>query len=102
MVCSPHQTQSRSGFPPLDESHLFLHIADFPVPPYLDAFKCSDVAPTPELQHQVKNLLHPKHPKQLKIPKQESKPQALEVKREEAGCGQTLSLNTLLFVYLFL
>ncbi|XP_051923908.1 GRAM domain-containing protein 2B [Hippocampus zosterae] len=75
-------------------------LADFAVPPYLDAFKCSDVAAPPE--HQVKNLLHPKHPKALKIPKQESKPQALEVKREEAGCGQTLSLNTLLFVYLFL
>ncbi|XP_077377895.1 GRAM domain-containing protein 2B [Festucalex cinctus] len=75
-------------------------IADFPVRPFLDALKCSgDISPPPEHQHQVKNLLHPKH---SKIPKQESKQHVLEVKRVDAGRGQTISLNTLLCVYLFL
>ncbi|XP_077416804.1 GRAM domain-containing protein 2B isoform X2 [Vanacampus margaritifer] len=72
-------------------------LADFPVRPFLDALTCSDISPPPE--HQAKNLLHLKH---LKIPKQESQQHGLEVKRGDAGGGQTLSLNTLLCVYLFL
>ncbi|XP_049619238.1 GRAM domain-containing protein 2B isoform X1 [Syngnathus scovelli] len=71
----------------------------YPVPPFLEALKCSDVSPLPEHQHQVKNLLHPKH---SKIPKQETKQHGLDVKREDVRSRQTLSLNTLLCVYLFL
>ncbi|XP_061625157.1 GRAM domain-containing protein 2B isoform X2 [Phyllopteryx taeniolatus] len=74
-------------------------MADFPVPPLLDTLKCSDVSPHPDHQHQLKNTLHFKN---SKLPKQESKQHGFEVKQEDTGSGQALSLNTLLCAYLFL
>ncbi|XP_061674001.1 GRAM domain-containing protein 2B [Syngnathoides biaculeatus] len=74
-------------------------LADFPVPPFLDTLKCSDVPPPPDPQHQVKNTPHPKN---SKLPKQEIKQHSFEVTRRDSRSGQPLSLNTLLCVYLFL
>ncbi|XP_057688573.1 GRAM domain-containing protein 2B isoform X2 [Corythoichthys intestinalis] len=65
-------------------------MGEFPGPSFLDILKSP-----PDHQHQMKNLLH-------KVPKQESKQHGLEVKREDTRSGQTLSLNTLLCVYLIL
>ncbi|XP_068559865.1 GRAM domain-containing protein 2B isoform X1 [Cebidichthys violaceus] len=91
-------------------------IAEFPVPPFLDALKHTSTAAPPEhpdLQHKVKNQHQNQNQNQYQHQNQNQHQQSSDNKQQDkhhagselaidGGTVKPVSLNTLLFVYLLL